>query len=80
MKKLTFLFVLMILMCFPAAILAGEAQKTAEQGTIDKKAAEEYFKHAGTATDPSYQDFIATTTEKEKNDAQSGDKKQEKKD
>jgi len=32
---------------------------------VDTKAAEEYFKHAGQATDPSYQDYVATSQKQE---------------
>jgi len=39
---------------------------------VDTEAAKEYFKHAGQATDPGYQDYVATSQKKE----QESDKKE----
>lgn len=67
MKRISLLLMMLSLLLTAAGIAAGE-KKAAEQGEIDKKAAEEYFKHAGTAADPSFQDFIRTTTEQKKDE------------
>lgn len=46
---------------------------------IDKKAADEYFKHAGQATDPGFQDYVATTQKKEEEAAKKEQEKKNKK-
>lgn len=68
MKKISLLLAVLSLLLVPAGIVAGEKEKAAGKEEIDKKAADEYFKHAGTAADPSFQDFIRTTTEQKKDE------------
>jgi hypothetical protein len=47
-----------------AFTLAVASQAFAEE-KVDTEAAKEYFKHAGQATDPGYQDYVATSQKKE---------------
>jgi hypothetical protein len=47
------------------------ASPTFAEEKVDTEAANEYFKHAGQATDPGYQDYVATSQKKE----QESDKK-----
>ncbi|MBT0653075.1 hypothetical protein [Geomobilimonas luticola] len=44
------------------ALTLVASQAFAEE-KVDTEAAKEYFKHAGQATDPSYQDYVSTNQE-----------------
>lgn len=75
MKNIVVIFIIAGLLFLPVTISAGEQKKGNGQEKIDKKAADEYFKNAGRAADPSYQDYVETNAKKEAEKV----KKQEKK-